>query len=78
MTTKLDVIALAREAGASSFTPPPMRAVRGVSMTFEQIEAFAALVVGECISIAENGFNRALDGSEIADALRSLIGKEEG
>lgn len=39
-----DLRALAHECGAVSYTPGPMRAVRGVSMTFEQLEAFAARV----------------------------------
>ena len=35
---------MAEEVGAVSYSPPPMRAVRGVSFTFEQLDAFAELV----------------------------------
>lgn len=35
-----DPIQLAMACGAVSFTPPPMRAVRGVSMTFEQLNDY--------------------------------------
>ena len=38
------IIERAREAGATHYSPPPLRAVRGVSMTFEQLHAFARLV----------------------------------
>ena len=37
--TQEQVIAWAREAGAVHYSPPPLRAVRGMSMTFEQMEA---------------------------------------
>ena len=37
---------MAHHCGAVSYSPPPMRAVRGVSLTFEQLEAFALLVSG--------------------------------
>lgn len=35
--------AMASQCGAVSYTPGPLRAVRGVSLTFEQLEAFAVL-----------------------------------
>ena len=38
------IIEMAHEAGAVSYSPPPMRAVRGVSFTYEQLDAFAKLV----------------------------------
>ena len=37
---------MASQCGAVSYTPGPLRAVRGVSLTFEQLEAFAVLVSG--------------------------------
>lgn len=37
---------MADHCGAVSYSPPPMRAVRGVSLTFGQLEAFAVLVSG--------------------------------
>jgi hypothetical protein len=36
---------MAKLFGAVDFSPPPMRAVRGLSFTFEQLEAFAESVV---------------------------------
>lgn len=39
--TPLNVQALANECGAIAYSPPPMRAVRGVSFTYEQLEAFS-------------------------------------
>lgn len=32
---------IARECGATSYSPPPLRAVRGLSFTFDQLTAFA-------------------------------------
>jgi hypothetical protein len=37
---------MADHCGAVSYSPPPMRAVRGVSVTFDQLESFAVLVSG--------------------------------
>lgn len=37
---------MAEHCGAVSYSPPPMRAVRGVSLTFEQLEALAVLISG--------------------------------
>lgn len=37
---ELDLVAIAKEMGAVSYSPPPMRAVRGVSFTYEQLDAF--------------------------------------
>lgn len=36
------LFALANAVGAIAYSPPPMRAVRGLSFTYEQLEAFAA------------------------------------
>ena len=41
--TQEQVIAWAQEAGAVHYSPPPLRAIRGMSMTFEQMEAAFAL-----------------------------------
>ena len=37
---------MAEHCGAVSYSPPPMRAVRGVSLTFAQLEALAVLISG--------------------------------
>lgn len=37
---------MAEHCGAVSYSPPPMRAVGGVSLTFEQLEALAVLISG--------------------------------
>lgn len=41
-----DLRQMAEHCGAVSYSPPPMRAVRGVSLTFEQLEALAVLISG--------------------------------
>lgn len=52
MTAKFDTKWLALQCGALPYSPAPMRAVRGLSLTYEQLEAFAkavslAAVVGQ-------------------------------
>lgn len=37
----MNIEKLAIEHGAVHYSPPPMRAVKGLSFTFEQLEAFA-------------------------------------
>jgi hypothetical protein len=39
-----DIIEMAMEAGAISYSPPPMRAVAGVSFTYAQLQRFADIV----------------------------------
>jgi hypothetical protein len=39
------------EAGAKLYSEPPMRSVTGVSMTFEQVEKFAELIIAECADL---------------------------
>lgn len=41
--TQEQVIAWARDAGAVYYSPEPLRAVRGMSLTFEQLEAAYSL-----------------------------------
>lgn len=48
------IIALAVENGAKLYTEPPMRAVTGASMSFEQLQTFAELIVKECLNNMEN------------------------
>ena len=45
-----DLHQIAMESGASLFSPPPMRAVRGVSFTFEALEEFARRVLEQQFS----------------------------
>ena len=57
---------LAEQAGAKSFSEPPMRAVTGYSMSFEQMEKFAELIIQECIELSKqelafNAFERMLN-----------------
>lgn len=40
-----------KKVGAKSYSESPMRAVTGVSMSFEQVERFAELIVMECGNI---------------------------
>lgn len=45
MTPELErVNAIAAECGAVSYTPPPLRAVRGLSFSFEALGQFVALI----------------------------------
>ncbi|CAN7784372.1 hypothetical protein LJR175_008396 [Variovorax sp. LjRoot175] len=45
-TVRSELRAMAGHCGAVAYSPVPLRAVRGVSLTFEQLEAFALLVSG--------------------------------
>lgn len=47
-----EALRLAHECGAVSYTPGPLRAVRGVSMTFEQLDAFEARVLAQAAAPA--------------------------
>ncbi|WP_304308108.1 hypothetical protein [Pseudacidovorax intermedius] len=45
---------LAQQCGATPYTPPPMRAVRGWSFTHDQLATFAAAVAAEpCAQLAD-------------------------
>ena len=66
MTKNLD---LARECGATPFTPPPLRAVRGVSFTFDQLDAFAARVLAEAGASAEPAPGVQYEAIDLADSL---------
>lgn len=48
--TQNDIINLATHLGAVTYSPPPLRAVRGMSFTFEQLEKF-------CDAIAEEAYD---------------------
>jgi hypothetical protein len=39
-----DLLDLAVKSGAGCYTPPPTRSVRGVTMTFLQLQSFAYLI----------------------------------
>jgi hypothetical protein len=39
------------QVGIKPYSEPPMRAVTGYSMTFEQMEKFVQLIVDECANI---------------------------
>ena len=58
MLQRDEIIEMVNQVGCKSYTPPPTRAVDGVSMTFAQLEAFAELV-------AEKAFK---DGYAIGEA----------
>lgn len=45
----VDLQALAMECNAVAYAPPPYRAVRGVSMTFDQVEAFAKRIANPLV-----------------------------
>lgn len=47
-----EALRLAHECGAVSYTPGVLRAVRGVSLTFEQLDAFAARVLAQAAAPA--------------------------
>jgi len=71
---------MAEEAGAVSYSPPPMRAVRGVSFTYEQLDAFADLVRADereaCAELADHCADNIGPveydiGAQLAAAIRS-------
>ncbi len=47
---------LAAISGAITFSPPPMRAIRGFSLTFEQLEAFANAAIQKYIDSQPDHF----------------------
>ncbi len=55
MTTREHSRLLAEQAGAVTYSPPPMRAVRGYSLTFEQLERLIALAQAEAYEEAAKG-----------------------
>ena len=44
---------LAEEAGAETWSRPPMRAVTGLAFTDENLEKFAELIVKEVLAVQE-------------------------
>jgi hypothetical protein len=44
---------LAEEAGAETFSRPPMRAVTGLAFTDENLEKFAELIIKEVLAVQE-------------------------
>jgi len=47
------LIELAEEAGAETFSRPPMRAVTGLAFTDENLEKFAELIIKEVLAVQE-------------------------
>ena len=63
-----EIIEMVNQAGCKSYTPPPTRAVAGVSMTFAQLEAFAKLV-------RERERNEILDSFSPEEPIENWIDK---
>ena len=63
---------MAEHCGAVAYSPPPMRAVRGVSLTFEQLEALAVLISGAVWPVPPSGgWGRGYDsGWNACEAMR--------
>ena len=48
MTDELtEFISIAQECGATHYSPPPMRAVRGLSFTYEQLSAYVERIIAK-------------------------------
>lgn len=45
LPTRAQVLDVARQLGAVAYSPGPLRAVRGISFTFSQLEAFVAKMI---------------------------------
>jgi hypothetical protein len=77
--THEELIHTAMKAGAISYSPPPMRAVAGVSFTYAQLQRFADIVAEgaafaereECARMVEDKFDFVGDELIIADAIRA-------
>jgi hypothetical protein len=77
--TQEELIHTAMEAGAISYSPPPMRAVAGVSFTYAQLQRFADIVAEgaafaereACARMVENDFDFVGDELIIAEAIRA-------
>jgi hypothetical protein len=73
-----ELIHTAMKAGAISYSPPPMRAVAGVSFTYAQLQRFADIVAEgaafaereACARMVEDKFDFVGDELIIADAIR--------
>lgn len=75
-----DFVALAKLLGAVDYTPPPMRAIRGVSFTYQQFDAFIDKVIEDNGHVAWQPMATApkdgtavlalLDGSDVPHAIR--------
>ena len=54
-----EILSAAKEAGSVTYSPPPMRAVRGRSFTFDQLEAFAKIIerrtIERCAELVTSG-----------------------
>lgn len=81
--TQDEILSAAKEAGSVTYSPPPMRAVRGRSFTFDQLEAFAKIIerrtIELCAVVAEESTceccwsEEAINASnECAAAIRKL------
>jgi hypothetical protein len=64
--TTTDIRALAHDCGATDFSPPPMRAVRGVSFTYEQLEVFSQRLL-------EASGGQQLSSEDTGDAVRRAL-----
>lgn len=58
-----DDLSLALECGAISFSPPPLRAVRGLSFTYAQLERFVSRVEARAAMIAKRQAEHAPDAA---------------
>lgn len=74
-----DLAAMAHECGATHFSPPPMRAVRGVSLTYEQLEEFSARLSRELMAQNLKRLGFLIAGLKPTGKERaSALGGEEG
>jgi len=74
--TQDEIIEMAIKLGAGCYTPPPTTLVKGITMTFDQLETFTKLVDSkatakereECAKVAES-FGKY--ESDVAQAIRA-------
>lgn len=64
---------IAMECGAVAYTPPRLRAVRGVSMTFEQLDAFAERIANPLLAELAGYEASILHLSAMVDEARLLL-----
>jgi hypothetical protein len=68
---------LAEEAGAETWSRPPMRAVAGLAFTDENLEKFAELIVRECARCVTQPTIQAAGQTDIAiQALQDVLAND--
>lgn len=69
-----DSIKLAMSCGAVSYSPAPMRAVRGLSFTYDQLAAFTEALRSDMAQEGSDHETVRVNAQALADVLRTIHG----